>query len=51
MCSTGKKIKIKIYNSLEIMTILDKEQTRKNLDTISIQFRNSIFNLFQMIDT
>ncbi|CAD8146415.1 unnamed protein product [Paramecium pentaurelia] len=51
MCSTGKKIKIKIYNSQEIMTILDKEQTRKNLDTISIQFRNSIFNLFQMIDT
>ncbi|CAK83248.1 unnamed protein product (macronuclear) [Paramecium tetraurelia] len=51
MCSTGKKIKIKIYNSQEIMIILDKEQTRKNIETISIQLRNSIFNLFQLIDT
>ncbi|CAD8139937.1 unnamed protein product [Paramecium octaurelia] len=51
MCSTGKKIKIKIYNSQEIMTILDKEQTKRNLESISIQLRNSIFNLFQLIDT
>ncbi|CAD8047463.1 unnamed protein product [Paramecium sonneborni] len=51
LCSTGTKIKIKIYNSKEIMIILEKEQTKKNLESISIQFKNSIFNLFQMIDT
>ncbi|CAD8135004.1 unnamed protein product [Paramecium octaurelia] len=51
LCSTGKKIKIKIYNSQEIMKILDQEDTRKNLESISIQLRNSVLNLFQIIDS
>ncbi|CAK78912.1 unnamed protein product (macronuclear) [Paramecium tetraurelia] len=51
LCSTGKKIKIKIYNSQEIMKILDEEDTRKNLESISIQLRNSVLNLFLIIDS
>ncbi|CAD8045726.1 unnamed protein product [Paramecium sonneborni] len=51
LCSTGTKTKIKIYNTQEILIILEKEQTRKNLESISIQFKNSIFNLYQMVDS
>ncbi|CAD8044267.1 unnamed protein product [Paramecium primaurelia] len=51
LCSTGTKIKIKIYNTQEIMKILDQEHTRRNLESISIQLKNSVFNLFLLIDS